>query len=322
METFGLFPELVVQRKLRDPQVNEFRQEQQKKDQTRMQGRGPRKSSRNECGSSKTNRGIQEQAPCLKAKFIQTFRTFCLEGVECFRHNRIASKARENRFVIGWQGRQSLLQLDVQERFVHVTQTQLDSDPRHRHDNRSQRNSARNGEWGAALSVLDALAPLPQQGDIQLDRDFVFVNSGKDRRWLFFIFRIKQNAGEIFDRLLDWTSFAKEKHPDGHYFEQARLAGGAIHSRRLWRIEGLKFSGYPGVREAFVIDKTNLETQHLETQYFLSSYPSANWNVENIINHVLLHWDTETGTFGTKDPGAKSHVVMLNSVCNCFGPGF
>ena len=90
------------------------------------------------------------------------------------------------------------------------------------------------------------------------------------RRWLFFIFRIKQNAGEIFDRVLDWASSTKEKYPEGHYFEQARLAGGAIHSRRLWRIEGLKFSGYPGVSEALVIEKTNLETQHLETQYFIS----------------------------------------------------
>ena len=150
-------------------------------------------------------------------------------------------------------------------------------------------------------------------------------------RWLFFVFRIKQNAGEIFDRLLDWTSSTKDKNPDGNYFEQARLAGGAIHSRRLWRIEGLKFSGYPGVTEAFVIDKTNLDTQHIETQYFISSYPSSNWNAENIINRILLHWDTETGTFGTKDhhfsedkvryksiQGAKSHVMMLNSICNLF----
>ena len=77
---------------------------------------------------------------------------------------------------------------------------------------------------------------------------------------IFFIFRIKQNSGAIFDRVLDWASFSKGKRTDGDYFEPTRLAGDSRHSRRLWRIEGLKFSGYPGVREAFVIDKTNLDT--------------------------------------------------------------
>ena len=56
----------------------------------------------------------------------------------------------------------------------------------------------------------------------------------------------------------------------------------------------------------------------------------------DIINRILLHWDTETGTFGTKDnhfsedkvryksiQGAKAHVMMLNSVCNLFwAPAF
>ena len=80
-----------------------------------------------------------------------------------------------------------------------------------------------------------------------------------------------------------------------------------------------------------MIDKTNLDTQHLETQYFISSYPSENWNAEYIIARILLHWDTETGIFGTNNnhfsedkvryksiQGAKAHVMMLNSVCNLF----
>ena len=56
----------------------------------------------------------------------------------------------------------------------------------------------------------------------------------------------------------------------------------------------------------------------------------------DIINRILLHWDTETGTFGTKDnhfsedkvryksiQGAKDHVMMVYYVCNLFwAPAF
>lgn len=93
----------------------------------------------------------------------------------------------------------------------------------------------------------------------------------------------------------------------------------------------MSFPQYPGATEAFVIDKTNLDTQNLEPQYFISSYLASNWKSKEIIERVLLHWDTETGTFGAKDnhfdedkvrykslQGAKAHVMLLNSVCNTF----
>ena len=110
----GYVPELVVQRKLRDPQVilDEFRQEQQKKDQTRMQQIKQEREAQEKAqgmSAAAARTGVSKSKP-LASKQNLSIRTFCLEGVECFRHNRIASKARENRFVIGWQGRQSLLQ--------------------------------------------------------------------------------------------------------------------------------------------------------------------------------------------------------------------
>ena len=109
-----------------------------------------------------------------------------------------------------------------------------------------------------------------------------------------------------------------------------------MHSRRLWRLKGLKFSNYPGIQEAFVIEKTNLDTQHCENQYFITSQLPLNWNPQEIIERILLHWDTETGTFGTKDniffedrvryksiDGTKAHVALLNFTCNAFwAPAF
>ena len=49
-----------------------------------------------------------------------------------------------------------------------------------------------------------------------------------------------------------------------------------MHSRRLWRLKGLKFSNYPGIQEAFVIEKTNLDTQHCENQYFIALLSGEN----------------------------------------------
>ena len=83
-------------------------------------------------------------------------------------------------------------------------------------------------------------------------------------------------------------------------------------------------------------DYPNLDTQHCENQYFITSQLPLNWNPQEIIERILLHWDTETGTFGTKDniffedrvryksiDGTKAHVALLNFTCNAFwAPAF
>jgi len=74
----------------------------------------------------------------------------------------------------------------------------------------------------------------------------------------------------------------KEKIPQDDNFEESRIAGSSIHSRRLWRLTGLKFSNYPGIQEAFLIEKPNLETQHSELQYFITSQPTVNWKPQKI----------------------------------------
>lgn len=246
------------------------------------------------------------------------------------------SKAREDLLLDG-KAVTASYNMKVQERFVHVTHVNVDSEG-HKHRyiigvKETLRN--RHGEWGAAVSVLDALPLQEQHNDILVSGDAGFCVH-KFCQWLtanlfFYLFRIKQNSGSIFDEVLLWAELAKQTNPDGDYFEEARIAGGKIHSRRLWRLPGVKFSGYPGISEAVCVEKINLTTQHAELQYFITSFPCQNWISPQILERILLHWDTETGTFGTKDnvfhednvrykslQGAKSHVSLLNCVCNSF----
>jgi len=96
---------------------------------------------------------------------------------------------------------------DVKERVVHVTEIKKDEN-----DSRSRFIIGacptvldRNGEWGAALSVLDALAPVPGDRVILVSGDAGFCIE-EFCKWLnekgfFYIFRIKENAGNIFLRV-------------------------------------------------------------------------------------------------------------------------
>jgi len=145
----------------------------------------------------------------------------------------------------------------------------------------------------------------------------------------FYLFRVKRNSGKVFNQIVSSANLLRKKNPEGDYFETVRIAGGKIHSRRIWRLSDHTFLTYPGIKEAFVIEKTNLETQSVQLQYFMTSYPPSFWSSTEIIDRILLHWDIETGIFGTKDnifhedkvrykslEGAKAHVTLLNSVCN------
>jgi hypothetical protein len=131
-------------------------------------------------------------------------------------------------------------------------------------------------------------------------------------------------------RVWDWASYLMEKKPLGNFHQSVRLESNEIHSRRLWRIPGLYYSVYPGIREGFVIRKTNLNSLKTDLQYFITNRPAEAWDARSILDRILLHWDTETGVFGIKDNtfhedkaryrsvnGTMSHVSLLNFAWNC-----
>lgn len=79
-----------------------------------------------------------------------------------------------------------------------------------------------------------------------------------------------------------------------------------------------------------MIWKINLETLEKDEQYFISNRPASQWAAPEVLDRILLHWDTETGVFGIKDntfqedkaryfsvAGAMSHVALLNFSWNC-----
>lgn len=149
------------------------------------------------------------------------------------------------------------------------------------------------------------------------------------KKVFFYLFRIKENAGKIYLRAIDWAAAVMANDSTGDFFQSFHCESDEIHSRRLWRIKGLQHAVYPGIQEGFVVEKTNLETQETDLQYFITNRPSRVWEAQDILERILLHWDTETGVFGIKDNtfhedkvryktirGAMAHVSLLNSSWN------
>lgn len=150
------------------------------------------------------------------------------------------------------------------------------------------------------------------------------------KKVFFYLFRIKKNAGNLFHRVVDWAESAVEQNPQGDYFQEIHFESDKIHSRRLWRLPGLRYAVYPGIQEGFIIEKTDLDTLETDRQFFISNRPPGNWTAQSVLNRVLLHWDTETGVFGIKNNtfhedkvryksviGAMAHVALLNLAWNC-----
>lgn len=121
-----------------------------------------------------------------------------------------------------------------------------------------------------------------------------------------------------------------ERNPHGDCPPLVRLEGKEIQGRSLWRLAGLRHALYPGIKEGFVVQKTNMTSRETDRQYFIANRPPEAWTGESVLNRILLHWDVETGVFGVKDntfredkvryksiQGAMSHVSLLNFACNC-----
>ena len=93
--------------------------------------------------------------------------------------------------------------LEVKERFVHLTHTQIDPEGNKKRYIVGVKETRldRNGEWGAALSVLNALSPLPPEYRILVSGDAGFCVE-EFCQWLtvliFFIFFGSNKTQEVF----------------------------------------------------------------------------------------------------------------------------
>jgi hypothetical protein len=154
--------------------------------------------------------------------------------------------------------------------------------------------------------------------------------NGSMKKVFFYLFRIKENAGNIFSRVMEWAEVVVEQNPQGHYHQDIHFESDEIHSRSLWRLSGLRHAVYAGIQEGVMIEKTNLVSQETDRQFFISNRPSSEWSAQCVLDRILLHWDTETGVFGIKDntfqedkvryksiKGAMAHVALLNIAWNC-----
>lgn len=120
----------------------------------------------------------------------------------------------------------------------------------------------RHGEWGAAVSLLAALTPLPPHTHVRMRGDAGLCGEEFAAWWSTPSFgsrlRSKKNAGGIYARVADWAEWAQPERPEGDVYEPCRMAGAARDSRRRGRLPGRRFARLPGMTEGFVIEKRGL----------------------------------------------------------------
>jgi len=146
------------------------------------------------------------------------------------------------------------------------------------------------------------------------------------KKVFFYIFRIKENAGNIFLRVSERASYLTGKNSQGDFYRSVHSESKEIHSRTLRRIPGLCHSVYPGIREGSVIEKTDPNSLKTDLRYFITNRPAGAWDSQSVPDRILLHRDTGTGVSGIRDntfdedrvrcrsvSGAMSHVSLLNS---------
>lgn len=171
-EQLGYTPNLVVQRKFRDPKdvLSEFRSEQEaaklekrkrlaakKEAEDRSKGMSAAKAKRAEANTP-------EKKEELSSSTSSSFQDTC------------QSVAIQHDLVIDGKVVRASYNNGVTERFVHVTEIrQNENDVRSRFIIGTNPTVLdRNGEWGAALSILDALTPLPGDRTIVVSGDAGF----------------------------------------------------------------------------------------------------------------------------------------------------
>lgn len=149
----------------------------------------------------------------------------------------------------------------IKERFVHVTGVTTNEDGSRQRFiiGATPTMLDRKGEWGAAVSILDAVLPFPDDISVLLSGDAGMCVEGNAAyltgNSIDYLFRIKQNAGGIFGRVEEWAKSERTIRPEGDFFESCNVSGDDAHSRRLWRLSGLSFASFPGISEGFVVEK-------------------------------------------------------------------
>ncbi len=171
-DCLGYVPDLVVRRKFRDPKeiINEFRNEQDYAEQEKRKKIAVEREAEERSKGMSAAEAKRSQSRKLKSQSTQK------------KQEKIEAQASRQPIVI-----QHDLVIDgkvvkasynngVKERFVHVTEIRKDEK-----DDRSRfiigaypTELDRNGEWGAALSILDALTPLAYDRAIVVSGDAGF----------------------------------------------------------------------------------------------------------------------------------------------------
>ena len=173
-DILGFTPDLIVRRKFRNPKevLDEFRGEQKKKEQVRGQELAAKRENEEKshgmsaAKAKRTKR--QPPAPVIQDASSQS------DTQE--KQPPVQPIVTQHDLVIDGKVVKASYNSGVQERFVHVTEIRLDeNDNRHRFIIGAHPTELdRNGEWGAAVSILDALTPLPDDKVIIVSGDAGF----------------------------------------------------------------------------------------------------------------------------------------------------
>ena len=201
-ERLGYTPDLVVKRQFRNPKVilEEFREEEKQKaaaqrKQLKLAGEAKERSQGMSAAAAKRTRTPSSQSEAqsmmtsqkqLKADGMEA--EVCPASVEPPPTARKqteacpapveASPTTTNQVDLLLDGKvvKASYNMDVKERFVHVTHTQVDPEGNKKRNIVGAKETVldRNGEWGAALSVLEAFCPLPPKRSILVSGDAGF----------------------------------------------------------------------------------------------------------------------------------------------------
>ena len=159
-ERLGYVPELVVQRKLRDSQIilDEFREKQQQQDHSRLQqikqererqekAQGMSAAAAKRTGVSKNKRiSLKQNSPKPSEPSVS-------KEPNASKTSAALQKQERSDLLLDGKVVKASYNMEVQERFVHVTHTQVDSEGnRHRHIIGARETKLdRNGEFGLPL---------------------------------------------------------------------------------------------------------------------------------------------------------------------------
>jgi hypothetical protein len=171
-DRLGFTPDLVVRRKFRNPKevLDEFRDEQEHAERER------RKKLTMEREVVERSKGMSA-AKAKRSRLIKSKSEKTPKSADKFKNQgSLKPMVIQHDLVIDGKVVKASYNSGVNERFVHVTEIRLDAK-----DNRSRfiigaypTELDRNGEWGAAVSVLDALTPLPGDRVIVVSGDAGF----------------------------------------------------------------------------------------------------------------------------------------------------